>query len=75
MPIVKNDLFDYTNRYIYQDSDCFKFSLDSILLAEYIPVKDNQSIVDMCAGNMAIPLILSKYTASKITGFEIHVIL
>lgn len=73
MPIVKNDLFDYTNRYIYQDSDCFKFSLDSILLAEYVTLKgNNQLIVDMCAGNMSIPLILSKYTDSKIIGFEIQ---
>ena len=27
---VKNDLFDYKNRYIMQMKDGFKFSLDSI---------------------------------------------
>ena len=73
MAVVKNDLYDYTNRYIYQDSDCFKFSVDSILLAEYVQIKEtNAKIVDMCCGNMAIPLIISKYTNSKITGFEIQ---
>ena len=73
MTVVKNDLFDYTNRYIYQDSDCFKFSIDSILLAEYVTIKnDNEILVDMCCGNMAIPLIISKYTRAKITGFEIQ---
>lgn len=68
-----NDLYDYENRYIYQDTDFFKFSLDSILLAEYVdlPLK-NKIIVDFCTGNMAIPLILSKYTDCKITGFEIQ---
>ncbi len=69
---VKNDLFDYENRYIYQDSEYFKFSLDSILLAEYVDVKKEGIILDMCSGNMAIPLILSKYTKSPIIGFEIQ---
>lgn len=73
MTVVKNDLFDYTNRYILQDSDCFKFSLDSILLAEYVTIKNSDKlIVDMCAGNMAIPLILSKYANTNIIGFEIQ---
>ncbi|MBE6155572.1 MAG: DUF890 domain-containing protein [Firmicutes bacterium] len=71
--LVKNDLFDYENRYIFQDSDFFKFSLDSILLAEYVNIPPKKvKILDMCAGNMAIPLILSKYTSSPIVGFEIQ---
>lgn len=71
--LVKNDLYDYENRYIYQDSDFFKFSLDSILLAEFVKLtSDKLKILDMCAGNMAIPLILSKYSSSKIVGFEIQ---
>lgn len=71
--IVKNDLFDYKNRYIFQDSDFFKFSLDSILLSEYVNVKNSNSIIlDMCAGNMAIPLILSTKFQNKIYGFEIQ---
>ncbi len=72
MKIVKNDLFDYKNRYIYQDKDGFKFSLDSILLAEYAHVKDNLKILDMCSGNAAIPLIISTKTKSNIVAFEIQ---
>ena len=72
MKIVKNDLFDYKNRYIYQDKDGFKFSLDSILLAEYPHVKDNLKILDMCSGNAAIPLIISTKTKSSIVAFEIQ---
>lgn len=72
--IVKNDLYDYENRYIFQDDDMFKFSVDSILLAEYANkfLKKANNILDMCSGNMAASLILSKYTAANITGFEIQ---
>ena len=72
MMIVKNDLFDYKNRYIYQATDGFKFSLDSILLAEYTQVKDNLNILDMCSGNAAVPLIISTKTKSRIVAFEIQ---
>ena len=47
MKIVKNDLFDYKNRYIWQIQDGFKFSLDSILLAEYTKVANNLNILDI----------------------------
>lgn len=70
--LVKNDLFDYKNRYIYQDSKLFKFSLDSILLAEFINIEKNDVLLDMATGNMAIPLILSTYKNNKIFGFEIQ---
>lgn len=71
--LIKNDLFDYKNRYIYQDTELFKFSLDSILLAEFVDKKfKNKKIIDLCTGNMSIPLILSTYTSEKIVGFEIQ---
>lgn len=71
--IVKNDLYDYQNRYIYQDTDFFKFSIDSILLAEFVDKKDLKgNILDICTGNGAVSLILSEYTKSNIVGFEIQ---
>lgn len=73
MKIVKNDLFDYNNRYIWQLEDGFKFSLDSLLLAEYASVTNNKNILDMCTGNAPIPLVISLKTNSKIVGFEIQV--
>lgn len=72
MKTVKNDLFDYKNRYIWQIQDGFKFSLDSILLAEYAKVNDNINVLDMCTGNAPVPLIISTRTNSKIVGFEIQ---
>lgn len=55
-----NDLFDYENLKIVQDDAYFKFSIDSILLAEYVKIKkSDQNIIDLCAGNLPIPFILS----------------
>lgn len=73
MKIVKNDLYDYPNRYIYQYVEGFKFSLDSILLAEYVKInKTCENILDMCTGNAPVPLILSTKTNKKIIGFELQ---
>lgn len=72
MSIVLNDLFDY-GLYIYQDDDKFKFSLDSILLAEFVEIRSTiNSIVDFCTGNAPVPMILSTKCNANITGFEIQ---
>ena len=70
---VINDLYDYENFRIVQDSEVFKFSLDSILLAEFVDNVDNsKTILDLCMGNACVPLILSYYYSSSIVGFEIQ---
>lgn len=53
-----NDLYDYGYK-IYQNREYFKFSLDSILLAEFVDFKSSDRILDMCTGNIPIPLILT----------------
>lgn len=70
---VLNDILGYKNRKIYQDTDCFSFSLDSIMLANFatIRLKDN-SIIDLGCGNGVIPLILSLRTTKKIVGVELQ---
>lgn len=70
--VVKNDLFDYKNRYIMQLEEGFKFSIDSILLAEYANVIDSDNVLDMCTGNIPVPLILSTKNNAKYVGFEIQ---
>lgn len=73
MSIVLNDLFDYDGMKIYQYDDKFKFSLDSILLAEFVELKDNiKTIVDFCTGNAPVPLILSTKTKARLYGFELQ---
>ena len=72
MKIVKNDLFDYGLE-IYQGELGFKFSLDSILLAEFVDsVTKEVTVLDMCTGNAPVPLILSTKILGKIKGFEIQ---
>ena len=71
--MIKNDLFDYIPYKIYQDDQFFKFSLDSILLAEYVDKKfKNKKVIDLCCGNAAIPLILNYYQFKDITGLELQ---
>ncbi len=70
--IVLNDLFDYGFK-IYQNTDYFKFSLDSILLAEYVKIRPHDRIMDLCSGNAAIPLILCKRNDTIcVDGIEIQ---
>lgn len=73
MQEVLNDLFDYSNLKIFQYVEGFKFSLDSILLAEYVKISSKtKNILDLCSGNAAVPLIISTKTKAKIDSFEIQ---
>ncbi|MEG0978340.1 MAG: methyltransferase [Bacilli bacterium] len=69
---VLNDLLDYKLK-IYQNSQWFRFSLDSVLLAEFIKIKKaDKTILDLGTGNAPIPLILSKKTFLPIKAVEIQ---
>ena len=70
---VLNDILGYKNRKIFQDTDCFSFSLDSIMLANFdtIRLKDKR-IVDLGCGNGVIPLIMSLRCDKKIIGVELQ---
>ncbi len=73
MPQVLNELLGRPLLKIYQDSDIFNFSLDSMLLASFASVgKRCKNIVDLCSGNAPIPLYLSLRTDAKIIGVEIQ---
>ena len=70
---VLNDLFDYPNLKIYQIKGYFKFSLDSILLAEFVKItKNTKEILDLCSGNAPVPMILSTKTNAHIDAFELQ---
>ena len=68
-----NDIVGYKNRRIYQDDDCFSFSLDSLILGNFSTIRKNDNrILDICTGNGIIPFILSLRTDKKIEGVEIQ---
>lgn len=68
-----NDLVNFNNIKIYQNKDYFNFSLDSILLPNFVILNNKtKKILDLCTGNIPIPLILSKKTKALIYGVEIQ---
>ncbi len=70
---VLNDLVGYDNLKIFQNTDWFSFSLDSVLLANFVTINKNiSSILDLGCGNAPIPLILSTKTNANIVGVEIQ---
>ena len=55
--IVKNDLLGYEKYIIYQDTELFSFSTDSMLLADFATInRKTRKIVDFCSGIFPIPM-------------------
>lgn len=72
---VVNDLVGYKNLNIVQDTDFFKFSLESVLLPNFVTINQKKlKILDVCTGNIPIPLILSTRISdeSKIYAIELQ---
>lgn len=70
---VLNDILGYKNRKIFQDTDFFSFSLDSIMLANFATIRlKDKKIVDLGCGNGVIPLIMSLRCNKKIIGVELQ---
>ncbi|MBR6690994.1 MAG: tRNA1(Val) (adenine(37)-N6)-methyltransferase [Bacilli bacterium] len=70
---VTNYLLGYKDLKIVQDNEMFNFSLDSVLLPNFVTINKNiNRILDIGCGNAPIPLILSTKTDAKITGVEIQ---
>lgn len=68
-----NDLLDYPNRKIYQNTEWFSFSLDSVLLANFVSLLPScRKILDIGSGTAPIPLVLSLKTKANIVGIEIQ---
>lgn len=71
--LVLNDVLGYKNRKIYQNDNYFKFSLDGVLLANFVNIKlSTKKIIDIGTGTGIIPLILSLKTNLKIDALEIE---
>lgn len=71
--IVRNKLLNYDECYIFQDTEYFKFSLDSVLLANFVTInKKDKKILDIATGNAPIPMLLSFRTKAEIYGVEIQ---
>lgn len=70
---VKNRLLNFDNMIIYQNNDWFLFSLDSVLLADFVNVNlADKKIIDFCTGNAPIPMLMSFRTKARIFGVELQ---
>ena len=70
---VIHDLLNYKNLKIVQNTEWFNFSLDSVLLANFVTInKKTKKIIDFCTGNAPVPLILSTKTTATIYGMELQ---
>lgn len=70
---VVNDLVYFKDLKIVQNKNYFNFSLDSVLLPNFVKLNNKTNmILDLCTGNIPIPLILSTKTKAKIYAVEIQ---
>ena len=70
---VRNRLLNFGDNIIYQDDECLMFSLDSVLLANFVTLKlTDKKILDLCSGNAPIPMLMSFRTKARIFGVEIQ---
>lgn len=70
---VKNRLLNYKDMYIYQNDCWFSFSIDSVLLADFVNINlRDKNIIDLCTGNAVIPMLLSYKTKRNIIGVELQ---
>lgn len=73
MARVVNDLLGYYGMKIVQDTEWFNFSLDSVLLSQFVTInKGIKNILDLGTGNAPIPLFLSKRTNANIIAVDIQ---
>ena len=71
--IVKNNLLNFKNTYIYQDTEYFKMSLDSLLLVNFVTINlSDKNILDIATGNAPIPMLLTFRTKAKLYGVELQ---
>lgn len=58
---------------IIQSSETFSFSVDALLLGDFVKIKKrDRNVMDLCSGNGIIPLLLSHRTDIKIDAVEIQ---
>lgn len=62
------------NLEIIQSKSVFSFSLDAVLLGDFaqLPQGAKAKIVDLCAGNGAVALMISQKTKSSVYGIELQ---
>jgi tRNA1Val (adenine37-N6)-methyltransferase len=67
------DDLQYKGLKLIQKTEGFCFGVDAVLLANFVDVKKNDTVIDLGTGTGIIPILLAgKRSAQKITGIEIQ---
>lgn len=73
MAIVCNELLGRPLLKIYQDTEAFNFSIDTMILADFVTIgRKVTKICDLCCGTAPIPLYLTLRSKAHILGVEIQ---
>ena len=65
-----DDLF-IGNLKIIQNEKEFMYGTDAVILSDFVSIKKNNSVLDLCTGSGVIPLLVyAKYLPERITGIE-----
>ena len=71
--IVRNNLLNFKDAYIYQDTEYFKMSMDSMILANFVTINlRDKKVLDIATGNAPIPMLLTYRTKAEIYGVELQ---
>ena len=71
--LVKNRLLNFKDMYIYQNDDWFTFSLDSVMLANFVTINlRDKKIIDLATGNAPVLMLLSLRTKANMYGIELQ---
>ena len=58
---------------LFQSRTGYRFSIDALLLADFVAIGPDASIVDLGTGNGVIPLVLAyRYPSSSVIGIELQ---
>ena len=58
---------------LYQKKQGYRFSIDSILLADFATIRSGDKVIDLGTGSGVVPLILAyRYPSIMVTGIEIQ---
>ncbi len=73
MPVCIDEHFFKGKIKFFQPEDGYRFSMDTVFLADYVKPAKGQKILDIGTGSGIIPVLLAlKYPQVKITGVEIQ---
>ena len=67
-----SELLGYEKYKIVQDTNYFKFSIDSVLLGHFVDTKHKKNIIELGCGNGPVLMYLTLKTKERITGVELQ---